>query len=96
MDSESESDSDISVESTGIEDSSDNEEEEVGVAYSHYNPYEHEPLADTDDGEFEDDEAEPDMDGLTPETLTARQDGTVPVNSWLVLYLYCSLKSWKI
>ena len=28
------------------------------------------------------DEDESDMDGLTPETLAARQDDTIPVDAW--------------
>ena len=44
-------------------------------------PYQGEPLAEElQNNDVDKDES--DMDGLTSETLAARQDGTIPVDAW--------------
>ena len=58
------------------------EDEDIEVVYSHYTPYQDEPLAE-DDGE-EDQDEEVDADGLSPAVLESRFERTVAVNSWFV------------
>ena len=60
---------------------SSSDDEEMAF-HGQYRPYEDEPLADE---EFEMDatnDEESDQDGLTPDILAARQDKTVPLESW--------------
>lgn len=63
-------------------DVSEEEDEDIKVVYSHYTPYQDEPLAE-DDGE-EDQDEEVDVDGLSPAVLESRFERTVAVNSWFV------------
>ena len=65
---------------TSVRQNSDKEEDIILVS-SQYVPYVDEPLAasfDTGSGNAE----RQDLDGLTPGTLTARQDGDIPLDSW--------------
>ena len=62
------------------------EEEDIILVSSQYVPYVDEPLAASFDigggnAEVQDTERQ-DLDGLTPGTLTARQDGDIPLDSW--------------
>ena len=79
FDNSHESDQSASVQS------SNDDEEDTLVVYSEYLPYQDEPIVDSSDsssiGESEH-EGEKDLDGLTPETLAARQDCNIPLNSW--------------
>jgi hypothetical protein len=65
------------------------EEEDTIVVSSQYAPYADEPLAPSsncdDDGDTHADlydNERQDLDGLTPETLAARQDGDICLDSW--------------
>lgn len=59
---------------------SSSEENEM-IITCRFAPYQGEPLAEElQNNDVDEDES--DMDGLTPETLAARQDGTIPVDAW--------------
>lgn len=63
-------------------DISEEEDEDIEVVYSHYTPYQDEPLAEDDEEEDQDEEV--DVDGLSPAVLESRFERTVAVNSWFV------------
>ncbi|XP_044164306.1 uncharacterized protein LOC122948455 [Acropora millepora] len=61
-------------------DTSSSEENEM-IITCRFAPYQGEPLAEElQNNDVDEDES--DMDGLTPETLAARQDDTIPVDAW--------------
>ena len=55
-------------------------DDEEMAFHGQYQPYEDEPLADEEMDATNDEET--DQDGLTPDILAARQDKTVPLESW--------------
>jgi hypothetical protein len=63
--------------------SDQSEEDEVEVLLGNFQPYQDEPLADSEE-ESEEENNEEDEDGLTPEILASRFDRQVLVNSWYV------------
>lgn len=60
------------------DDLSSSEEDDLVISCQ-FTPYQDEPLADEMQNNEEDDER--DMDGLTPNVLADRQDGTIPVDA---------------
>lgn len=79
--SNDESDSYASDESIYFQFSNCENEEDQGVVFSHYIPYQDEPIV-NNGNEEEDHGEELDLDGLSRETLADRQDGNIPVISW--------------
>ena len=63
---------------------SDSDKEDTVVFCSEYVRYQDGPLAKSSDGSSDGHEQniETDLDGLTPNTLVARKDGTISVSSW--------------
>ena len=66
------------------EESQDETSDEMEVV-TQVQPYADEPLAHTSD---EDEDTREDEDGLLPAVLRSRFEGEVPVNEWLVLFIF--------
>lgn len=83
--SDEKSNSAISDDSDRFATSDSSDEDDTLEVHSEYVPYQDEPIVESSNinsnGEIEV-ESERDLDGLTPETLAARQDGNIPLQSW--------------
>ena len=66
------------------EESQDETSDEMEVV-TQVQPYADEPLAHTSD---EDEDTREDEDGLLPAVLRSRFEGEIPVNEWLVLFIF--------
>ena len=76
----SESEFSLSSTSSKSDEESEDSEQDMEVVYSRFEPYQDEPLADSDCES--DDGEEADQDGLTPTILEARFEKQVAVNEW--------------
>ena len=73
----------ISDDSDRFATSDSSDEDDTLEVHSEYVPYQAEPIVESSkiNSEIEV-ESERDLDGLAPETLAARQDGNIPLQSW--------------